>query len=364
MIIDCHYHIFQPWTGPCRHPSQDIHKKYLQSMLTATNARVYRIGDGEPAETAALYHGEGSSWEDLNDVNFRVGRFGRLEFTVEDEDFAIQFMPVGMQNIEAPPEMAVAQMTYAGVDHCILQAGGAYGIMSDDNAEAQKIFPEKITGLMWVHSPTAGEAQSLAEIDRAFHQLGLRGIHYDIEGYTRQGYEWRMDDQRLAPFWEKLEALGIVVCIEIHGGPMPGEAGYRFQMEGLANLARRYPGLRWHMSLGLPVHHYWRDASWDMPAEIAAIHSHENVFTEVTLPIFWGAKWDYPYPEGQAVIKGYRDKFGAERMLWGSDMPNVERYCTYKQSLDYILRYCDFLSAHEKDRFLGGNAAELYGIGG
>ena len=39
-------------------------------------------------------------------------------------------MPVGMQEMTAPPELMLAQMMYAGVDHCVLQAGGAYGAMT------------------------------------------------------------------------------------------------------------------------------------------------------------------------------------------------------------------------------------------
>jgi hypothetical protein len=41
-------------------------------------------------------------------------------------------------------------------------------------------------------------------------------------------------------------------------------------------------------------------------------------------------------------------------------MPNVERFCTYRQSLDYVSRHCAFLSAGEKDAVLGGNVAELF----
>jgi len=44
-------------------------------------------------------------------------------------------------------------------------------------------------------------------------------------------------------------------------------------------------------------------------------------------------------------------------------MPNVERYCTYRQSLDYIRRRCDFLGARDKDLILGETAAALYGLG-
>ena len=57
-----------------------------------------------------------------------------------------------------------------------------------------------------------------------------------------------------------------------------------------------------------------------------------------------------------------RDQLGAERLMWGSDMPNVERFCTYGQSLDYVRRYCDFVRVSDMDHILGGNAARLYRI--
>jgi hypothetical protein len=40
-------------------------------------------------------------------------------------------------------------------------------------------------------------------------------------------------------------------------------------------------------------------------------------------------------------------------------MPNVERNCTYKQSLDYLVRYCDFITPNDMDLITGGNAVRL-----
>ncbi len=43
-------------------------------------------------------------------------------------------------------------------------------------------------------------------------------------------------------------------------------------------------------------------------------------------------------------------------------MPNVERFCTSRQCVDYVRRHSPFLSAAEKDMILGGNAAGLIGL--
>ncbi|HNT88270.1 MAG TPA: tyrosine-type recombinase/integrase, partial [Candidatus Hydrogenedentes bacterium] len=54
----------------------------------------------------------------------------------------------------------------------------------------------------------------------------------------------------------------------------------------------------------------------------------------------------------QVLTPMRRNQLGADRLVWGSDMPNVERFCTYKQSLDYVRRYCPFLTEREKRQLL------------
>ena len=114
--------------------------------------------------------------------------------------------------------------------------------------------------------------------------------------------------------------------------------------------------------MGPPVAYFAASGQWEFPPDVLSIYKRDNLLIEVMFPITWGGVWDYPYAEAQALIRGLRDTFGASKLVWGSDMPNVERFCTYKQSVDYVRRHCGFLGAMEKERILGGNAAELMGL--
>src|SRR5208282_949139 len=143
MIVDCHAHVFQHWADACGHPSSEIHRRYIQKVQTRTVARVFRARDGKAVSGALLFETGCNGWSGLKDVAFRVGNYGRLDFTIDGEDYHSQYMPVGMQQIVAPPELMLAQMQYAGVDHCVLQAGGGYGAMNDYNGFAQSQYPEK-----------------------------------------------------------------------------------------------------------------------------------------------------------------------------------------------------------------------------
>jgi predicted TIM-barrel fold metal-dependent hydrolase len=273
-------------------------------------------------------------------------------------------MPVGMQEMTAPPELMLAQMMYAGVDHCILQAGGSYGAMTEMNAFAQQQYPERMTGLMHVDEAMAGSERELAKVDHAFDVLKLRGLYFNVDSMSRHGFPWPLDAAPMAPFWDKLERLGIVLCLELSSGPSYDLAGYMSHITALKNIVARHKDLRVHLAMSPPVAFFAKDGRYEFPAELAAVYRHERLVLEVMFPITYGGLWDYPYSEAQALIESLRDQVGADRLVWGSDMPNVERFCTYRQSLDYVRKYCPFLTAREKDLILGDTCAAFYGIGG
>ena len=127
----------------------------------------------------------------------------------------------------------------------------------------------------------------------------------------------------------------------------------------LDRLMQRYPATRFVLVMGPPVAHFAGSGKWDFPPEVLAAYKRDNLLIEIMFPITWGGVWEYPYPEAQELIRQMRDLFGASKLVWGSDMPNLERFCTYRQCVDYVRKHCPFLTASEKDAVLGGNAAQL-----
>lgn len=361
MIVDSHAHVFQHWQGACGHPSAAVHLKYLQKVVTRPAARTFRVRDGKEVKPTMLFREGDNTWAGLTDVDFRVGRFGQLCFTHEGDDYYVQYQPVNMQQIECPPEFMVAQMTIAGVDHCILQAGGGYGAMNDYNAFAQSQYPDKFTGLLNVDEATADTPDTLAEVDRAIDVLGLRGLYY-AQDMSRHGYARNVDHDAFRPFWDKIVARKLPVLIELSSTPSYDRAGYLGNLAALDRLLARYPAHPFLLVMGPPVGHFGSTGQWQFPPEVLATYQRENLLIEVMFPITWGGVWDYPYPEAQALIRDMRDRFGAGKLVWGSDMPNVERFCTYRQCVDYVRRHCSFLTASEKDAVLGGNIGRLFGL--
>ncbi|MEP7085080.1 MAG: hypothetical protein ABI854_10115, partial [Betaproteobacteria bacterium] len=123
------------------------------------------MADGAEMASSGLFRNRDFTWNGFTDANFSVGQFGQLNFTLEGEDYYIQYMPVAMKDMDVPPESLIAHMMAARVDHCVLQAGGAYGAMNDYNAFAQNQYPDRFTGLMNFDEGIADSPEVLAQAD-------------------------------------------------------------------------------------------------------------------------------------------------------------------------------------------------------
>jgi predicted TIM-barrel fold metal-dependent hydrolase len=234
--------------------------------------------------------------------------------------------------------------------------------MTEMNAYSVRQYPEKMTGLMHVDEAMAGHPAQLAEIDHACDVLQLRGIYFNVDALSRHGFPWALDAPQMAPFWEKLARRDIILCIELSSGPSYDQAGYMAHLTALGRILKKHKAIRCHLAMSPPVGFFGKSGHYEFPAEALAVYKHESLVMEVMFPITYGGIWDYPYPQAQTFLQDMRTQFGADRLMWGSDLPNVERFCTYKQSLDYVRRHSTFLSAREMDLVLGETCAAFYGI--
>jgi predicted TIM-barrel fold metal-dependent hydrolase len=75
-----------------------------------------------------------------------------------------------------------------------------------------------------------------------------------------------------------------------------------------------------------------------------------------------GDLFDFPYREAQPTLKLMVEQIGADRLLWGTDMPFQNRFCTYRQSRQWIEKYCDFLSSDDLAQVMGGTARRILNL--
>lgn len=86
-----------------------------------------------------------------------------------------------------------------------------------------------------------------------------------------------------------------------------------------------------------------------------------NICLELGFPFRIGDLFDYPYTECRPVIEAMVRNIGPDRLLWGTDMPFQNRFCTYRQSRHYIEKYCQkLISPEDLAKIMGGTAAKFW----
>jgi predicted TIM-barrel fold metal-dependent hydrolase len=359
-IVDSHVHIFPYLGGPSGFRSEDEHRRFLQLYMGAHGEPVRRLRDHARVAEQTLHDGTLANPASLRDVDFRVGSYGRFEWTAGGEELYLQFFPPHLQEMTSPPEFMLQQMARAGVDVGVLQNARLYGRLNEYFAEAVRRYPGKFIGLADVEEAAADTDAEIARLRHAVRELGLKGLYYANRGLFADGYRRAFDDPSFDPLWEEVRALGIPVFWELVGVPDPTDpAALLPEIDRLDRWAGRWPDIP-----GVWTHGFAPQLLAEMPEPLAALLGRDQMMVEILYPIHWARDHEYPFPELRPALQTLHARLGGERLVWGSDIPNVERNCTYRQSLHYLRMIGEgIIPAADLDRVLGLNVLRLLGAG-
>ncbi len=355
MIVDSHMHIFPFLGGPCGFPSAAEHLRFLQLYIANHGNPVRRLRDHAVVEGRRPIIPHATAPDNLMDANFRVGRFGRFEWTIDHEDYYLSFLPPSLQSMESPPEFILQQMAHAGVHRAVLQNAHLYGRLEEYFADAVRLYPDQFIGLAGVYEWKADLPEEIHRLRHSVKELGMRGLYYANRGLFMEGYRRSFDDESFEPFWEEVRGLHIPVFWEIGPTPEPTPENHLREIDRLGRWAERHPDIPSIYTHGFAPHLL----QGNPPEPVLRLLRNEQFMVEILYPIHWGRDHHYPYPELSPVLRTLYNLVGPDRLAWGSDMPNVERNCTFRQSLEYLQFAMDFVPSSELDSILGGNVLRL-----
>ena len=354
MIIDAHAHVFPHFGGASGYPDARAHLAIQQAKVQTWWGRMV---SSTLDEQYLPLPGEG--------VDFKVGRYGRYRWTKKGEDCWLQRFPPIMDEMEWPAERMVAFMDSVGVDVAVLQAGymemnycREYFFHSIQN------WPGRFVGTVTVdYDMNKSDDYRKAELRKLRQSVLERNMRGVYQGYPKGQ---PIDDRGFDPFWRELSDLGIP-HIFLTGFQPKGD--YLDSLERIAIVLERFPDLKIVIGhLGGNVRPASHPDYTHSPEELMKVLKKRNAYFEVGYVLafenweVWGQDYEYPFPLHTLFIKRIYEEIGAERLLWGSDMPNIYRTCTYLQCLDLVRLHFDFLAPGEKDLILGKNAARVFGI--
>lgn len=371
MIYDGHAYCFPDLRGRAGFDDRDQFRKHLQLGIARHFQPVWRARDRTPADNGGLADPDGG-WDfaALKDTQFRAAGHGRFEWTVDGETYVKQYMPPSVIDMGYSAESLVAEMDYAGVDVAMIHRTPYLGIGNDFTAECCRRFPDRLQGLAHVEEwlITTDVDGSIAKLRRAIETQGLHGVQFlpDHLPLYGQSEEWTRDE--FTPFWDAVADLGVPLFVTPSYSSLATEGGTAVdavvgQLRLIDGWMERYPdvpvvlthGLSWRMFIdgdGLNI----PDAVYD------AVPDSPNFYLQLLFAIFLGGVWDYPMNEVRPTMEKLVERVGVERLMWGTDIPMVLRFYTYRQNLDHIRICSDFLPDDQAALITGGNMARVMGI--
>ena len=355
MIIDNHAHIFPFLGGQSEYQSQEIQLMYAQKLISDHFEPTHRIDDFSGVNERNLWDKDKPGLVGMRKANFRAGKFGRYEWSVNDTSYCSQYMPVSLQEMTSSPEFLITQMDYVGIDKAVLQRAHIYGKLENFYYEAIKKFPDRLIGLTQIDESRAFCKDQISELHRATDKLGLRGIYFEPGALFVNNFKHKFDDEIFKPFWEKVDSLTLPIYTQTD------RSKFLDQMARWENILTKHPSISLLISLGIPEQIVLRGDEIHVPEVVHRLVISHKVYLEIAYPISMGKENEYPYPKAHRIIRHLFETYGPEKLIWGSDIPNVERYCTYAQSLNYLKNYCPFLSTTDKELILGNNVMKLFG---
>ena len=334
MIIDGHVHLFPYIGSACGYGSAEAHLEYM---------RKYFI--------------------DRRDVSFRAANFGRFEWTIDGIDYYRQFNPPSLQDHSCTPEFILAQMDHAGVDMAVLHNGRFYGKLNQYFSECVRKYPDKFVGMAEIDELQADRESEKEKLRHAVETLELKGLYYETQPFFASNAAEKFHDKKYDLFWETVRELGIAVnWVPFTVKDSKEQLFMKYDL--FDRWVEKYPEIPCILLHGLfPLKPFMQNDELIYPKEFLRLFRHPNVHTEVLFPVLVGPLgWDYPYPQAHKIIQNLYEEIGAEKLVWGTDMPLVECNCTYKQALTYLRDYCDFIPPEDMNLILGDNARRIFNI--
>ena len=368
MIIDGHNRIFPPFDSPAGHPSLEAKMKFIQRQFGGHHIPNWRVRDGALAGRDTLL--DPSTYQ-LRDVQWNSD-LGRLNWVHEGEEYTNQYLPPSLENQEATPELLLREMDSAGVDMGVLHPAPLFGRFSEYLLDTVRRFPDRFMTVFNVDDGSISKDpdSAIQEISKYVQPGIICGVQFFSRWYYTEGEEDPWDGPAMLPYWDAVAGMGVPVYFTLYNGgkrvrefQKSSRESYLAEHRTLLRWMERYPDVKVVITHGPPWLTFMEEGPrFVFPEEFWDVFKSPACHLQLAPPIMLGLVMEHPWTESEDSIKECVARIGADRLIWGTDMPLTLRYATYRQSLNQFRVHCAFLSDSERTAILGDTAARVMGL--
>ncbi len=241
---------------------------------------------------------------------------------------------------DALPETLLQLMAANGVERTVIVHVIYYRWDCRYAADVIKAHPDKFAGVCRVNP----QSPSIADDLNHWTTAGYHGVR--LSPSAGPDGDWIGDRAQMDKVWSRAAELRVPMCILC---PI-------LRIPDVEKVIERH-GDR----LDVCIDHM-ADSPIDQPGELnklLALAKYPRVF--VKLSHLWSlSKQDYPYRDTHDQVHRLYDAFGPRRLMWGTDWPEVERYCGYAKALALYRDELKFFNDDDRKWILGATALRLW----
>ncbi len=244
--------------------------------------------------------------------------------------------------IQGTVEMLLQLQAKSGVDKSVLVQPGNYGYDHSYLFDCCRRYPGRFVAVGLIDPQHKGAAQTLA---RMVLEQGLGGLRLRPL-LTPEDWRW-LTDPATYGVWETAGELAIPINFLI----LPN------QTSALEEMVARFPQVQ------VIIDHLGRQYAEEAPTYESAVSllqlaDYPNTYVKVSA-LSAASQQPYPYNDAIDLVRRIYERFGARRLMWGTDFPYVQLKDGYAMARALVEKL-DFMSVEDKEWFLGRTAINLY----
>lgn len=239
-----------------------------------------------------------------------------------------QMFPPELGDIGVSPESLLGVMDANGVEKAVLLQGNFLGFQNEYTREAVKKYPARFIGAA-TYDPFCVKVKEVRK--RLFDDLGFRIVKFELSngsGLMANRPPVSLDGEVMDECFSHAREKGLTVVLDIGRPRNPC-----WQPERLATAMAKYP------QVNFVICHLLAPQRQDTELLKRTLQKlvMPNVYFDLSSLAHNQQPEVYPYPTAVAHLKNARSVLGAEKLMFGSDMPMNLVRDSYAHLKDYII---------------------------
>ena len=258
-----------------------------------------------------------------------------------------QLFPPEMGDTGVTPEALLKVMKANGVEKAVLLQGNWLGFQNEYTYEAVKRYPDRFVGAA-TYDPFCINIKEIRK--RLFDGLGFKIVKFELStgsGLMANRPPVDLDGEVMDACYSHAAEKGLTVVLDIGRPNNPC-----WQVDAVASVVKKYP------QVTFVICHLLAPQRGDNELLITALQKLKspNVYFDIAALALNQKPETYPYPTAVRHLKTAKEIVGADRLMFGSDMPSTLAKDSYENLINYIIESGAFSKKELEDIFY--NTAE------